>query len=115
PVQVAEQQRIAELRRTNPAAAAAELGGAKHVSPTMTEPAREALKRITSALRKAAGVAEPATAPRSRPGPTTPPDGRAPSPATTTPRGNRADAGDTGTTFASQTRGRGDPAASHLP
>lgn len=115
PVQVAEQQRIAELRRTNPAAAAAELGGAKHVSPTMTEPAREALKRITSALRKAAGVAEPATAPGSRPGPTTPIDGRAPSPATTTQRGNRADAGDTGTTFASQTRGRGDPAASHLP
>jgi penicillin-binding protein 1A len=43
------------------------------------------LKRITTALRKAAGVAEPTTAPQP-----TPIDGRPPDPATPA-RGNRAD------------------------
>ncbi|WP_171946423.1 PBP1A family penicillin-binding protein [Hyphomicrobium sp. CS1GBMeth3] len=115
PVQIAEQQRIAELRRTNPAAAAAELDSSKPVSPTMSDSAREALKRITSALRKAAGVAEPkpATAPGSTPSPT-PIDGRAPEPGLT-PRGNRADAGGPGTTFAAQTRARATPSEPYLP
>ncbi len=93
PVQVAEMQRIAELKRTNPAAAAAELGDAKAASPSMTGQARDALKRITSALRKAAGVAEPPPVTPGAPPAPTPIDGR---PAVTDPRGNRADAGSRG-------------------
>lgn len=90
PVQVAEMQRIAELKRTNPAAAAAELGVAKAVSPTMSTSARDALKRITTALRKAAGVAEPP--PGTPPAGPTPINGQPPDPARPEPRGNRADA-----------------------
>jgi penicillin-binding protein 1A len=104
PVQVAEQQRIAQLKLTNPAAAAAELGDSKPQSPSMTEPARQALKRITSALRKAAGVAEP------------PPSGPAPGngPADGPPRGNRAE-GPSNRTFASETSGRDPRAAPAVP
>jgi penicillin-binding protein 1A len=51
----------------------------------MTAQARDALKRITTALRKAAGVAEPTTAPQH-----TPIDGRPAGPATP-PRGDRAE------------------------
>lgn len=93
PVQMAEMQRIAELKRTNPAAAAAELGIAKAASPTMSATARDALKRITSALRKAAGVAEPPpAAPGTAPAPT-PINGRPPPDSLRSdPRGNRADA-----------------------
>ncbi|WP_334151598.1 transglycosylase domain-containing protein [Hyphomicrobium sp.] len=106
PVQVAEQQRIAELRLSNPAAAAAELGAAKLQSPTMAEPAREALKRIATALRKAAGVAEPPPGPA--PAPTAP---QAPG---TQPRGNRAGTG-ANPAFASETSGRSSPAAPAVP
>ncbi len=58
PVQVAEQQRIAELKRTDPAAAAALTGEAlgPKTSPIMSEPTRDTLKRIATALRKAAGM-----------------------------------------------------------
>ena len=84
PVQVAEAQRIAEFKRANPTAAA-DGDGSKGVSPTMTAQARDALKRITTALRKAAGVAEPTTAPQP-----TPIDGRPAGPATP-PRGDRAE------------------------
>lgn len=117
PVQLAEQQRIAELKLTNPAAAAAELGASKPASPIMTETARDALKRITSALRKAAGVAEP---PPSAPQPGAPPsptpiDGRLPAvPPASPPRGNRADEG-SHPTFASETSGRGAPPAPAVP
>lgn len=77
PVQVAEQHRIAELKRTDPAAAAALSGAKKATAPTMSSQAREALRRITSELRKAAGAAEPE--PASAPGaPVSPkPDDRA--------------------------------------
>jgi penicillin-binding protein 1A len=84
---VAEMQRIAELKRTNPAAAAAELGESKPASPIMTAPARDALKRITAAMRKAAGIEDPAT-----PGVPTPSEGQPGTPQGIVPRGNRADA-----------------------
>jgi penicillin-binding protein 1A len=82
PVQAAEAQRIAEFKRANPTAVV-DADGTKTVSPTMTAQARDALKRITTALRKAAGVAEP-TPPQP-----TPIDGRPPDPAAPA-RGNRA-------------------------
>ncbi len=116
PVQVAEQQRIAELKLTNPAAAAAELGASKPASPIMTEPARDALKRITAALRKAAGVAEPPPgAPQpGAPASPTPIDGRSPPPPAPPPRGNRADL-NSRPTLASETSGRDTLAAPVLP
>jgi penicillin-binding protein 1A len=89
PVQVAEQQRIAELKRTDPAAAAA-LAGAEQgqkTSPIMPEPTKDTLKRISGALRKAAGMEDappekPAASPTQN-GPDQPPK----------PPGNKADAG----------------------
>ena len=68
PVQIAEAQRIAELKRSDPALAASIAGAAdaQKSSSLMPEPTRETLKRITAALRKAAGVAEP---PAPQPGP----------------------------------------------
>ncbi len=94
PMQIAEQQRIAELKRLDPQAAAAELGGAEEgsktsIAPLMSATAKEALKRIASALRKAAGVAEP---PPTTPGTPATPIGGQP-PAQALPRSNRADAG----------------------
>lgn len=59
PVQVAERERIAELKRTDPAAAAALLGEEERTSPLMSDKARETLRRITAELRRAAGVAGP--------------------------------------------------------
>lgn len=59
PVQVAERERIAELKRTDPAAAAALLGEKERTSPRMSDKARETLRRITAEFRKAAGVAGP--------------------------------------------------------
>ena len=57
PVQVAEQQRIAELRRSQGlAAAAAQTGNRTRSSALMPDQTREALKRITQALRKASGT-----------------------------------------------------------
>ncbi len=63
PAQVAEQQRIAELKLTDPALAAqlsGEADGTAKSSSLMSDTARTALKRIASALRKAAGLPEPA-------------------------------------------------------
>lgn len=110
PVQLAEQQRIAELKRTNPAAAAAEIAAAKPVSPIMTDAARDALKRITTALRKAAGVAEAPPADGSAPADR---DERLQEPGM--PRGNRADSRAMSPAFASQTGGGNAPAASAMP
>jgi penicillin-binding protein 1A len=93
PVQVAEMQRLAELKQSDPAAAAAEAGDSgKGTAPLMSAPARDALKRITTALRKAAGVAEPppAASPAAPPSPT-PIDRRPQMPAKPDPKGNRAD------------------------
>lgn len=81
PMQVAEEQRLAELKRTNPAAAAAEANAGQPVPLSMTPPAREALRRITTAMRKAAGLPEGAV-------PTPAPPGSPPAPATP---GNKAE------------------------
>jgi penicillin-binding protein 1A len=63
PVQVAEQQRIAQLKISDPNyAAQAEAGDQKSTS-LMSEKARDALKTISTALRKAGGLPEPATPP----------------------------------------------------
>jgi penicillin-binding protein 1A len=96
PVQVAEMQRIAELKRTNPAAAAAEAGSGQTASVSMTPPARDALRRITDAMRKAAGL--PEGLPPAAPG----------SPPPATPPGNRAEGPEdrSGATLASDARGR---------
>jgi penicillin-binding protein 1A len=90
-VQVAEQQRIAELRKSDPALAA-QLEGAADASQKSTslmpEPTRETLKRITAAMRKASGAAEPDSPPApaapASPGSAparTPPDRKAEAPA----------------------------------
>ncbi len=104
PVQVAEQQRIAELRRANPGAAEA---GGKAISMTMGTPAREALKRITAALRKAAGVSEPAA----------PTSGEGASPAVPPRRDDRAEAAPprgAASTFAAEA-GRRPPSSPAIP
>jgi penicillin-binding protein 1A len=93
PVQVAEMQRIAELKLTDPAAAAAEIGetaAGKPAGSLMSQPARDALKRIASAMRKAAGLPEPVLTPA--PAGPTPIDGRTPAPTKAVPPGGRADA-----------------------
>ena len=62
PVQVAEQQRVAALKAEG--ALAGNPGDAQRASSSlMSEQTREALKRLTQALRKAAGLGEPATTP----------------------------------------------------
>jgi len=83
PVQVAEQQRLAALKAEG--ALAGNPGDAQRASSSlMPEQTREALKRLTQALRKAAGLAEPATSPAGDgpagtpgPAPALPPDRRA--------------------------------------
>jgi penicillin-binding protein 1A len=73
PVQIAEQQRLADLKVSDPTLAAALEGaadGAQNSASLMGDLTRDALKRITSAMRKAAGLAEPVA-----PQPTAPPAG----------------------------------------
>ncbi len=81
PVQVAEQQRIAAMRAEGTAPAAP--GDARGTSSLMSDPTREALKKVAESLRKAAGIAEPVepTPPR-LPG-TKPPAAPGATPATT--------------------------------
>jgi penicillin-binding protein 1A len=75
PVQVAEQQRIAAMKAAS--GAAQETPDApKTSSSLMSDSTREALKRVAQALRKAAGLSEPVTAPL--PGEPVPPPGQAP-------------------------------------
>jgi penicillin-binding protein 1A len=66
PVQVAEQQRLEELKRSDPQLAAA-LEGQQETGPKssslMTESTKSALSRIAAAMRKASGVAAPPDAP----------------------------------------------------
>jgi penicillin-binding protein 1A len=61
PVQIAEQQRIAELRRTDPALAAqlsGEAEAAAKASRRLPDAARTALRQVASDLRKAAGLGD---------------------------------------------------------
>jgi penicillin-binding protein 1A len=62
PVQIAEQQRIAALRATDPALAAqlsGEAEAAAKMSNKLPEAARDALRRVATDLRKAAGLPPP--------------------------------------------------------
>ena len=66
PVQIAEQQRLAEMRANNPALAAeidGAAGASQHSASLMPDPTKDTLRRLATALRKAAGIAEPAPAP----------------------------------------------------
>jgi penicillin-binding protein 1A len=81
PVQVAEQQRLAALRAQR--GEDAQSDGAKHSTSLMSDKTRDALKGLAQAMRKAAGISEPAAEPESNkppepPGP--PPDRRAQAP-----------------------------------
>jgi penicillin-binding protein 1A len=70
PVQVAEQQRVAELQRTEPQTAGGQpLPGElpRKSASLMPEPTREALKKISFAMQKAGG--QPVAAPASSPAP----------------------------------------------
>jgi penicillin-binding protein 1A len=91
PVQIAEQQRIANLRLTDPAEAAEIAAAAQPTSTSslMPEATREALRRTSAALRKAAGLPEPEAPPAAAPAP----DAGTPKPAKPdAPRDNRAGA-----------------------
>ena len=58
PVQIAELERIAELKRADPNLASSTQPDGKPAG-SMPEPARDSLKKIASALRKAGGLPEP--------------------------------------------------------
>jgi penicillin-binding protein 1A len=64
PVQVAEQQRIAAIR---PAGAPDTSEAQRTTSSLMSEQAREALRKVAQALRKAGGIAEPEPPPPKAP------------------------------------------------
>ncbi|MEQ1578501.1 MAG: PBP1A family penicillin-binding protein, partial [Hyphomicrobium sp.] len=70
PAQIAEQERLAELKRADPLLASSTESDGKPAG-SMSEPARESIKKIAAALRKAGGLAEPepaAAAPDAAPG-----------------------------------------------
>lgn len=81
PVQVAEQQRIAQLRRNDAATARTEAGGTRSQS-LMPEQTRETLKRIVQAVRNASGSADAGEGQQ--------PDRPAPRPASTDRRADAA-------------------------
>jgi penicillin-binding protein 1A len=73
PAQVAEQQRLAELRRTDPGLANAQVPQTGRRQSIMPDPTREALKKLAKVLRQAAGLApEPVEAPVAPSGPPKP-------------------------------------------
>jgi penicillin-binding protein 1A len=78
PVQVAEQQRIAAIKAESGAAAQETPDAPKTSSSLMSDGTRNALKGVAQALRKAAGVSEPAPATTPLPGEPVPPPGQAP-------------------------------------
>jgi penicillin-binding protein 1A len=55
PAQIAEKQRLAEQRRLEPAIAAAQGDGQPRRTSIMPDPTREALKKVSVALRRAGG------------------------------------------------------------
>jgi penicillin-binding protein 1A len=80
PVQVAEQQRIAELRRTDPALAAqltGEADAAARASRKLPDAARNILREVAADLRKAAGLTEKPQGPGGTPAPAAKPGNRA--------------------------------------
>ena len=67
PAQVAEQQRLAELKRTDPGLAQAQIAQATQKrSSIMPDQTREALKRLADSMRRASGRRRPRSA-RPRP------------------------------------------------
>lgn len=66
-VQVAEQERIAHLKETDPNYAAQAAAGEKATS-LMPDQARDTLRKISATLRKAGGIADPATPAPAAPG-----------------------------------------------
>jgi penicillin-binding protein 1A len=80
PRQAQELQRLAELRKTEPAATAAQASNTLRKNGIMPDQTRDLLKKIAETLRKVGGLAEPA----GTPGPGTAPERRA----DTSPRGS---------------------------
>jgi penicillin-binding protein 1A len=74
PAQVAEQQRLAELKRTDPGLAQAQIAqAAQKKSSIMPDQTRDALKRLADSMLRAGGQqAVPVSAPPSRPDPAPP-------------------------------------------
>ncbi|MGQ0671413.1 MAG: PBP1A family penicillin-binding protein [Hyphomicrobium sp.] len=79
PVQLAEQQRVAALKESDPVAAAEQSAAetAQKSSSLMPDQTREALRKLTGALRKAAGLPELAPSPTT-PAPASGPGGQPP-------------------------------------
>jgi penicillin-binding protein 1A len=92
PNQIAEQQRLVELKRTDPGLAQAQVAQATQKKTSiMPDLTRDALKRLAETMRRANGAeATPASAPSSADAPGAPkgraPDPKAPRPATGTDR-----------------------------
>jgi penicillin-binding protein 1A len=92
PVQVAEQQRLAEARRADPSLAAAQ--AAQKRNTILNDQTRDTLKKLAEAMRRANGIetptVQPTSAPPAQPGarPATPP---VPGSAPTAPAGRRAE------------------------
>jgi penicillin-binding protein 1A len=86
PAQVAEQQRLADLKRTDPGLAQAQIAqAAQKRSSIMPDQTRDALKRLADSMLRASGqqatpVSAPATLPPVQP-PASPPAAREPAPA----------------------------------
>jgi hypothetical protein len=99
PNQVAEQQRLNELRRTDPGMAQAQIAQAtQKTSSIMPDQTRVALKRVADTMRQAAGV-QPTPA-STAPAAPIPPKGRPPEPKAKPPAGapeRRADVPGAGT------------------
>jgi penicillin-binding protein 1A len=92
PVQVAEQARLAEIRRTDPGLASAMAAGPQTRRGIMPDRTREALRKVAQSLRKAGGIAEPeppaqpsAPAPKGPLGPPSSADRRAERPPASAP------------------------------
>jgi penicillin-binding protein 1A len=59
PTQIAELQRLAELKKTEPAVAAAATAPLQKKASIMPDQTRDALKRLAAAMRRAGGLPEP--------------------------------------------------------
>jgi penicillin-binding protein 1A len=94
PTQAAEQARVAELKRSDPALAAAAEAQARRSTSVMPEQTRERLKRLAETMRRAAGLPEPA-----------PESGRAPAAPATGGPDRRAESGQGGTAAAAAAAG----------
>ena len=60
PRQVQEAERLAQLRKTDPALAAAQAQAAQRTNKIMPDKTRDVLKRLAETLRKTAGIETPA-------------------------------------------------------